>query len=40
MGKIQINVICGNQDNCRVENLKFEVVDLDSPYHALLGRPH
>jgi hypothetical protein len=28
----------GNQDNCRVENLKFEVVDLDSPYHALLGR--
>jgi hypothetical protein len=22
-----------------VENLMFEVVDLDSPYHALLGRP-
>jgi hypothetical protein len=22
-----------------VENLKFAVVDLDSPYHALLGRP-
>jgi hypothetical protein len=29
----------GNRDNCRVENLMFEVVDLDSPYHALLGRP-
>jgi hypothetical protein len=29
----------GNQDNCRVENLVFEVVDLHSPYHALLGRP-
>jgi hypothetical protein len=29
----------GNRDNCRMENLKFEVVDLDSPYHALLGRP-
>jgi hypothetical protein len=39
MGKIQMDVIFGNQDNCRVENLMFEVVDLDSPYHALLGRP-
>jgi hypothetical protein len=33
------DVMFGNQDNCRVENLMFEVVDLDSPYHALLGRP-
>jgi hypothetical protein len=39
MGKIRIDVMFGNQDNCRVENLMFEVVDLDSPYHALLGRP-
>jgi hypothetical protein len=39
MGKIQIDVMFGNRDNCRVENLMFEVVDLDSPYHALLGRP-
>jgi hypothetical protein len=39
MGKIQMDVIFGNRDNCRVENLMFEVVDLDSPYHALLGRP-
>jgi hypothetical protein len=39
MGKIRIYVIFGNRDNCRVENLMFEVVDLDSPYHALLGRP-
>jgi hypothetical protein len=38
MGKIWIDVMFGNQDNCRVENLWFEVVDLDSPYHALLGR--
>jgi hypothetical protein len=38
MGKIWIDVMFGNQDNCRVENLMFEVVDLDSPYHALLGR--
>jgi hypothetical protein len=39
MGKIRIDVMFGNRNNCRVENLIFEVVDLDSPYHALLGRP-
>jgi hypothetical protein len=39
MGKIRIDVMFGNRDNCIVENLMFEVVDLDSPYHALLGRP-
>jgi hypothetical protein len=39
MGKIRMDVMFGNRDNCRVENLLFEVVDLDSPYHALLGRP-
>jgi hypothetical protein len=39
MGKIRMDVRFGNRDNCRVENLMFEVVDLDSPYHALLGRP-
>jgi hypothetical protein len=39
MGKIRIDLMFGNRDNCRVENLMFEVVDMDSPYHALLGRP-
>jgi hypothetical protein len=39
LGKIRIDVMFGNRDNCRVENLIFEVVDLESPYHALLGRP-
>jgi hypothetical protein len=39
MGKIWIDAMFGNWDNCRVENLMFEVVDLDSPYHALLGTP-
>jgi hypothetical protein len=38
MGKMRIDIMFGNRDNCRVENLKFEVVDLDSPYHALRGR--
>jgi hypothetical protein len=39
MGKIWMDVMFGSRDNCRVENLMFEVVDLESPYHALLGRP-
>ena len=29
----------GTRDNCRTESILFEVVDLPSPYHALLGRP-
>ena len=33
------NVIFGTKENCRVENIEFEVVDLSSPYHILLGRP-
>ncbi|XP_051211284.1 uncharacterized protein [Lolium perenne] len=38
MGKIQVDVLFGGRDNFRVENILFEVVDLDGPYHALLGR--
>ena len=33
IGKIKINV------HFRREPIWFEVVDLDNPYHALLGRP-
>ncbi|KAK1626145.1 hypothetical protein QYE76_000460 [Lolium multiflorum] len=32
-------VMFGKPDNFRTENIEFEVVDLVSPYHALLGRP-
>nr|XP_051211216.1 uncharacterized protein LOC127328675 [Lolium perenne] len=39
MGKVQVDVLFGGQDKFRVENILFEVVDLDNPYHALLGRP-
>src|SRR4051812_49574215 len=39
MGKIWLDVTFGTRLNCRTENLEFEVVDLPSPYHALLGRP-
>jgi hypothetical protein len=39
MGKIQLEVLFGEKDNHRREPIWFEVVDLNSPYHALLGRP-
>ncbi|KAK1618266.1 hypothetical protein QYE76_023783 [Lolium multiflorum] len=39
VGKVRVDVSFGGRDNCWVENVEFEVVDLDSPYHALLGRP-
>ena len=39
IGKILINVLFGDKDHFRRESIWFEVVDLESPYHALLGRP-
>jgi hypothetical protein len=39
MGKIQLEVLFGEKDNHCCELIWFEVVDLNSPYHALLGRP-
>jgi hypothetical protein len=39
MGRIQLEVIFGEKDNHRREPIWFEVVDLNIPYHALLGRP-
>jgi hypothetical protein len=39
MGKIQLEVLFGKKDNHHREPIWFEVVDLNSPYHALLGRP-
>ena len=39
MGRVRVDVIFGTKDNCRVENIEFEVVDLPSQYHILLGRP-
>jgi hypothetical protein len=39
IGKIRIDVLFGTKENCRVECIEFEIVDLESPYHALLGRP-
>jgi hypothetical protein len=34
-----LDVLFGEKDNYRREPIWFEVVDLNSPYHALLGRP-
>jgi hypothetical protein len=39
MGKIQLEVLFSEKNNHRREPIWFEVVDLNSPYHALLGRP-
>jgi hypothetical protein len=39
MGRIQLEVLFGEKDNYHREPIWFEVVDLNSPYHALLGRP-
>src|SRR3990170_8546413 len=39
IGKIKIDVLFGDKTHFRREPIWFEVVDLDSPYHALLGRP-
>jgi hypothetical protein len=39
MGKIQLEVLFGEKDNYRREPIWFEVVDLNSPYHVLLGCP-
>ncbi|XP_024310615.1 uncharacterized protein LOC104584890 isoform X2 [Brachypodium distachyon] len=39
VGKIRVDVLFGTRENCRTKNFLFEVVDLNSPYHALLGRP-
>src|SRR3954468_12142523 len=39
MGRIRLDVIFGTEENFRREPIWFEVADLSSPYHALLGMP-
>jgi hypothetical protein len=39
MGRVQLEVFFGEKGNSRHEPIWFEVVDISSPYHALLGRP-
>src|SRR4051812_32768019 len=39
LGRIRMDVIFGTEENFRREPIWFEVADLSSPYHALLGLP-
>jgi hypothetical protein len=39
LGKVQLEVLFGEKENSRHEPIWFEMVDISSPYHALLGRP-
>jgi hypothetical protein len=36
---VVLPVTFGTKDNYRTEYIKFEVVDFDSSYHAIFGRP-
>jgi hypothetical protein len=37
MGGIKLEVLFGGKDNHHCKPIWFKVVDLNSPYHALLG---
>ena len=39
VGKISLEVVLGDEHDSRSEKLIFEVVKIQSPYHALFGRP-
>ena len=39
MGRIRLDVIFGTEENFKREPIWFEVADLNSPYHAILGFP-
>ncbi|XP_051216030.1 uncharacterized protein [Lolium perenne] len=39
LGKISLDVVFGTPSNFGKEKLEFEVVDWESQYHAILGRP-
>ncbi|KAK1619826.1 hypothetical protein QYE76_025343 [Lolium multiflorum] len=39
LGKVYLNVVFGEPDNFRKEKIEFEVVNWESQYHAILGRP-
>src|SRR3954471_22933008 len=39
IGKIYLETTFGNAENFRSEIIPFEEVNLESPYHAILGRP-
>jgi hypothetical protein len=38
LGRVQLEVLFGKKGNSRCEPIWFKVVDISSPYHALLDR--
>nr|XP_051211307.1 uncharacterized protein LOC127328772 [Lolium perenne] len=39
LGRVYLNVVFRKPDNFRKEKIEFEIVDWESQYHAILGRP-
>jgi hypothetical protein len=39
MGRVRLEFLFGKKGNSRREPIWFEMVDISSPYHTLLGRP-
>ena len=39
IGSVTLPVTFGTEQNFRIEYIKFKVADLESSYHAILGRP-
>jgi hypothetical protein len=39
LGRISLIVVFGKSDNFRKERIEFEVVNWESQYHVILGRP-
>jgi hypothetical protein len=39
MGRVQLEVLFGEKGNSRCETIWFDMVDISSPYHVLLGHP-
>jgi len=39
IGSVTLPVTLGTEQNIRTEDIKFEVADFKSSYHAILGRP-
>ena len=40
LGTITLSITFGDQVHYRKETLFFEVIDFESPYHAILRRPY
>ena len=39
IGQVSLPVMSGSPNNFRIEKISFDVVDFDTTYNAILGRP-